>query len=94
MYGTPFSIETRSLEDIDAVIAEEEKASKADSAHPPQKLWLAYMDKWNAIGAAGLPSDKVQAHRQKFFEGLSFMTIADIVRRGRELQETGPDDVL
>lgn len=50
------------------------------------------MDLWNAIGAAGLPDDKVEAHRAKYFSRLNFMTIQDIVDRGRALQ--GHEGVL
>lgn len=92
LYGVPFNISYRSLEDIQETIASEEAAIEDDASHPPSALWLAYMDLWNASGAAGLPDDKVQAHRAKYFSDISFMTIRDIVERGRALQ--GLDDFL
>lgn len=89
LYGVPFEVERRSVEDMEKTIAREEAAIKENAAHPPSALWLAYMDLWNAIGAAGLPDDKVEAHRAMYFAGLKFMTIQDIVDRGRSLQGSG-----
>lgn len=80
------------MDDVKRTIAEEEAALKKDWNHPTSALWLAYMDLWNANGAAGLPDEKVQAHRQKYFQGMSFMSIRDIIERGRALQ--GTDEVL
>lgn len=88
----PFEVEYRSLDDIEKTIEREEAALETDSSRPTSALWLAYMDLWNAIGSAGLPDDKVQAHREQYFKDMKFMSIKDIVDRGRVLQ--GSDDVL
>ena len=92
LYGVPFDVSYRSLEDIQETILREEAAIKEDAGHPRSALWLAYMDLWNANGAAGLPDDKVKAHREKYFRGLSFMSVREIVEKGRALQ--GQDGVL
>lgn len=72
----------------------------------PKLLWLAYMDMWNATGAAGVPAgmclsllrlfctfhclfhtyaliitDKVRQHREKYFKGIHFTTIEELIRK-------------
>ncbi|KAL1740770.1 hypothetical protein HDZ31DRAFT_46842, partial [Schizophyllum fasciatum] len=45
----------------------------------PSALWKAFMDEWNYTGASALPWDKVEAQRQKFFAGVKFRTVRELL---------------
>jgi hypothetical protein len=46
------------------------------------------MDMWNATGAAGLPTYKVEAQKAKFFSGLHFRSIEDLLNEEAATQGT------
>jgi hypothetical protein len=47
--------------------------------HDPKELWLAYMDLWNALGAAGLPEKEVIIQKEKYFIGIHFRGIEELI---------------
>ncbi len=72
--GIKLQVTYRPRKDIDETI-EKHKNDKDTS-----ELWLAYMDLWNETGAACVPFDIVQAQRKKYFQGVHFRSIQELVR--------------
>jgi len=54
----------------------------------PKLLWLAFMDMWNATGAAGVPTEKVNQHREKYFKDIHFRGIEDLIREAENTSNT------
>lgn len=48
-----------------------------------KELWLAYMDLWNANGASGIPEDKKIQQREKYFQGIKFRTVENLIEEGK-----------
>ena len=67
----------RSLEEIEK--SKEEHLNDQD----PKQLWFDFMDLWNATGAAGLPTDKVLKQREKYFRGIHFTTIRELIEKAQ-----------
>jgi len=62
----------------------EEEVQKDINTHKddsdPKLLWLGFMDMWNATGAAGVPTEKVHLHREKYFKGVHFRDITEFIK--------------
>ncbi|TPX19196.1 hypothetical protein DIZ76_016982 [Coccidioides immitis] len=56
--------------------------ARDDSDDDPTALWQAYMDEWNITGASAVPMDMVMRQREKFFSGLKFRGIEDLLEDG------------
>jgi hypothetical protein len=73
LYNIKLDVVHRSVSEI-----EEAKRRHANDADP-KELWLAYMDMWNASGAAAVPADKVAHQRVKYFADVQFRTIEELI---------------
>lgn len=71
-YNTSFTITQRTTQEI-------EESKVVNRNGDVAKLWLDYMDLWNALGAAGLPEEKSERQRQEIFGGMKFMSVDDIL---------------
>jgi nucleoside-diphosphate-sugar epimerase len=71
--GTELRVTRRSVDEINNAI-QERKEDKDTSI-----LWLAYMDLWNALGAAGIPVEKAERQRQQYFKDIHFYTIEELI---------------
>lgn len=49
----------------------------------PTILWKAYMDEWNYSGASAVPWDRVVAQREKYFLGVKFRTVEELLEDGK-----------
>ncbi|KAF5368884.1 hypothetical protein D9758_003100 [Tetrapyrgos nigripes] len=45
----------------------------------PSLLWKTFMDEWNITGASAVPWDIVVAQREKYFEGIKFRSIRELM---------------
>jgi hypothetical protein len=73
--GIKLEVTYRSLPEI-----EQSKENHLNDEDPKQ-LWFDYMDLWNATGAAGLPKHKVKEQREKFFQGIHFTNIRELIKK-------------
>lgn len=46
----------------------------------PAQLNLAYMDEWNVTGASAVPWELVLEQREKYFKGIRFRTVDEILK--------------
>ena len=49
-------------------------------------LVKAYMDEWNYSGASAVPLDKVLDQRSRFFNGVHFRTIEELLNDAEKLE--------
>jgi hypothetical protein len=71
--GVTLDVTYRPVSDIEE--ARRRHATDSD----PRELWLAFMDMWNATGAAAVPEDKVRHQRAKYFGSVRFRTIEELI---------------
>ncbi|KAK7034502.1 hypothetical protein VNI00_012349 [Paramarasmius palmivorus] len=45
----------------------------------PSLLWKAFMDEWNVTGASAVPQDVALKQREKFFKGIKFRSIQELM---------------
>jgi len=65
----------------------EEFIEKHKTDEDPKDLWLAYMDLWNANGASAVPKNRVEAQRKKYFKGIHFRGVEELIREGEANKE-------
>lgn len=51
----------------------------ANDEDPSKGLWPAFMDEWNVTGASAPPIVKVQEQQERFFHGIHFRGIEEVL---------------
>lgn len=49
------------------------------------QLWVAYMDEWNVTGASAVPWGEVERQREKFFKGVKFRSIEELLEDSKTM---------
>ena len=44
------------------------------------------MDEWNVLGASALPSAKVTEQREKYFKGVKFRTVKELLEDAKSME--------
>lgn len=71
-YGRKFEVREKSKESILSALRDEE-------ALEPFKRAVAYMDEWNVVGASAVPMDRVLEQRERFFSGVKFRELRELL---------------
>jgi swainsonine biosynthesis oxidoreductase SwnR len=64
----------------------DENLRKHAKDEDPTQLWLAYMDEWNVTGAACVPWDIVLRQRERYFKGLRFREIEELLEDAERME--------
>lgn len=70
----PFKRSYRSLEDIAASMAEYD-------TNPGPQSDIAELEKWTVTGATACPKDTTLRQREKYFSGIRFLTVEEMLRK-------------
>lgn len=73
---------SHSTDEILRVLHEEIALHAESKDRDPSRLWLAYMDEWNVTGVSAPPMEIVLRQREKFFQGVRFRGIKEVLRDG------------
>ncbi|KAJ0417361.1 NAD(P)-binding protein [Aspergillus carlsbadensis] len=79
-HGRPFTRTHRTIEEINAAVAAAEKDPSTDP------LELAQIEQWEVSGATACPREKTLRQREKYFSGLKFVTIEEMLKMGVEME--------
>ncbi|PLB46111.1 NAD(P)-binding protein [Aspergillus steynii IBT 23096] len=71
-YDRPFRTTHRSLDDINRTIAN--PSTKAE-------LTIAEVEEWEVSGATACPEEKTERQYEKFFKGMKFMSVEEMLRK-------------
>ncbi|PLB54030.1 hypothetical protein P170DRAFT_431727 [Aspergillus steynii IBT 23096] len=71
-YGRKFDVTEKMTESILLALQNE-------STLEPVERAVAYMDEWNVIGASAVPMDRVLEHRERFFSGVKFRGLRELL---------------
>ena len=75
--GKPLPKTYRTREDIERAL------TLPPNQENQEAIFLAGVDEWNVIGAASCPREKTLRQREKYFKGLNFVTIEELLRRSQ-----------
>lgn len=68
----PFTTTHRSLEAI---------THSLNAPSTPDELWIAEIEEWQVSGATACPVAKTQRQYEKFFAGMEFMSVEEMLRK-------------